>query len=70
LNIFDLAGNLIYKQSISSGQAGSLAGYNEITWDGVASSGGVVGNGIYMFLVIVDGKVANNGKGKITVFKQ
>lgn len=70
LNIFDLAGNLVKKSSYASGQNGGRAGYNEATWDGKADSGNYVGNGIYIYLIIADGKVLQNGKGKLTVFKQ
>ncbi|MBI5399376.1 Ig-like domain-containing protein [Candidatus Saganbacteria bacterium] len=68
LKIFDLGGNLLVNQSFTSGQSGSKAGYNEITWDG-KSNGNLVGNGLYLYLLISDGKVLQNGTGKITVFK-
>jgi len=70
LNIFDLSGNLIYKQAYTSAQEGGKAGYNEITWNGQSNGGNYVGNGIYIFVIIADGKVVQNGKGKITIFKQ
>jgi len=70
LNIFDLAGNVLVKKSYLANQDGGKAGYNTVTWDGKASNGNYVGNGIYVYLIIVDGKVIQNGKGKITVFKQ
>jgi hypothetical protein len=70
LSIFDMSGSLIAKRNYTSGAAGGRAGYNEVSWDGTSDAGGIVGNGIYIYLVIVDGKVVENGKGKITVFKQ
>lgn len=70
LNIFDLAGNLIAKKNYTANQAGGRAGYNEVTWDGKSDSGNYVGNGIYIYLIIANGKVVQNGKGKMTVFKQ
>ena len=70
LSIFDLTGNLIAKKSYPAGENGGRAGYNEVTWDGKSDSGSYVGNGIYLYLIIADGKVVQNGKGKITVFKQ
>ncbi len=70
LNIFDLSGNLIYKQAYTSAQEGGKAGYNAVTWDGKSTGGNYVGNGIYIFVIIADGKVVQNGKGKITIFKQ
>ncbi|MFC1637507.1 Ig-like domain-containing protein, partial [Candidatus Margulisiibacteriota bacterium] len=51
INIFNLAGNLIAKQSYSADQAGGRAGYNEVSWDGTGSGGSVVGNGIYIYLI-------------------
>ncbi|MDI6731809.1 MAG: Ig-like domain-containing protein, partial [Candidatus Margulisbacteria bacterium] len=69
LNIFDLHGNLIIKNTYSSGQTGGKAGYNEITWDGKASNNSTVGNGIYLYFLIADGQVVQNGKGKLTVFR-
>ena len=70
LSIFDLSGSLIAKKSYSANQPGGRAGYNEVSWDGKSDGGTWVGNGIYIYLIIVDGKVAQNGKGKIAVFKR
>ncbi|MDD5383226.1 MAG: Ig-like domain-containing protein, partial [Candidatus Margulisbacteria bacterium] len=70
LSIFDLGGNLIAKKNYSANQPGGKAGYNEVPWDGKSDSGVYVGNGIYIYLIMTDGKVAQNGKGKITVFKR
>ena len=70
INFFDLGGNLISKKTYTSEQTGGKAGYNEITWDGKSDNGSYLGNGIYIYLIIADGKVIQNGKGKITVFKQ
>lgn len=70
ISIFDLAGNLVVKKPYNAGSQGGLAGYNEVSWDGRTESGGYVGNGIYIYLIIADGAVAQNGKGKMTVFKR
>jgi hypothetical protein len=70
IKIFDLSGGLVAKRSYASGQPGGNAGYNEAAWDGKSDSGNYVGNGLYLFLIIADGTVAQNGKGKITVFKR
>jgi len=69
LSIFDLHGSLISRNSYSAGQNGGKAGYNEVTWDGKNTSGSVVGNGIYIYLLVSDGAVLSNGRGKLTVFK-
>ncbi|PIS30576.1 hypothetical protein COT42_02745 [Candidatus Saganbacteria bacterium CG08_land_8_20_14_0_20_45_16] len=70
LRIFDLAGNVVATNNYSSSQSGGQAGYNGVTWDGKTSSGSYVGNGIYVYLIIADGKVVPNGRGKLTVFKR
>jgi flagellar hook assembly protein FlgD len=70
LRIFDLAGNMVAKKDLSANQDGGRAGYNEVPWDGKSDSGNYVGNGIYIYLLIADGKVVQNGKGKLTVFKR
>jgi hypothetical protein len=70
IRIFDLAGSQIAKQDYVANQSGGKAGYNEVSWDGKSTSGNYVGNGIYIYLIITDGKVAQNGKGKVTVFKR
>lgn len=69
LNIYDISGNIITRKTYTAQQTGGKAGYNEITWDGKNDSGNIVGNGIYLFFLLVDGKVIQNGKGKLTVFK-
>ena len=69
LKIFDLYGTLLVSQNYSAGQNGGRAGYNDAaTWDGRVN-GGLVGNGIYVYLLIGDGKVLQNGIGRLTVYK-
>lgn len=70
LCIFDLVGNPVARKSYPNGQPGGNAGYNEVSWDGRSDSGNYAGNGIYLYLIIADGALAQNGKGKITVFKR
>ncbi len=69
LSIFDLSGSLIARKNLTAGSAGGRAGYNEVTWDGKSDSGSYVGNGIYLYILVGDGKVLPNGKGKITAFR-
>jgi hypothetical protein len=68
LSIHDVAGTTIAKRNLSAGTNGGRAGYNEVPWDGRSDAGDVVGNGIYIYLVIADGKVV--AKGKLTVLKR
>ncbi len=70
LRIFDLAGNQVAQMDYSANAEGGKAGYNEVSWDGKSDGGSYLGNGIYIYVLIADGKVAQNGKGKITVFKR
>ncbi len=67
LSIHDLLGNLISKNSYAAGGNGGLASYNEVTWDCKTDSGKTVGNGIYVYLIIGDGKLLS--KGRIAVIK-
>jgi len=67
VSIHDLMGNLIWKRSYASGTNGGRATYNEIVWDVKTESGSVVGNGIYVYLIIGDGKLIS--KGKIAIIK-
>lgn len=68
LSLHDLRGTLIMKASYSSGSNGGRAGYNAVTWDGRSGAGQVAGNGIYIYLIIGDGKVL--AKGKLMVLKR
>ncbi|MDP2990129.1 MAG: FlgD immunoglobulin-like domain containing protein, partial [Kiritimatiellota bacterium] len=69
LSIYDLSGTLITRKNLTADSAGGRAGYNEVTWDGKADNGSYIGNGIYLYVLIADGKVLPNGKGKITAFR-
>lgn len=68
LSIHDLSGTTIAKKTYSTGSAGGRAGYNEVAWDGRSDAGDVAGNGIYVYLIIADGKVVS--RGKLTVLKR
>ncbi|OGB89385.1 hypothetical protein A2625_07840 [candidate division WOR-1 bacterium RIFCSPHIGHO2_01_FULL_53_15] len=68
LTIHDLSGNMIVKKTYSSTENGGQAGYNTVTWNGQTDGGSVVGNGIYIYLVMADGRVLS--KGKLTVVKR
>jgi hypothetical protein len=68
LQLYDLAGNLVYKRELPADSDGAAAGYNEVVWDGKSGAGDVVGNGIYIYILVADGKVA--AKGKLSVLKR
>jgi len=62
ITIHDLMGNQIAKLEYSTGQNGGRAGYNEVAWNGKSASGALAGNGIYIYLIISDGRVLARGK--------
>jgi hypothetical protein len=68
LSIHDLRGTPISRMSFTAGTNGGRAGYNTADWNGRSDSGQVAGNGIYVYLIIADGKVA--AKGKLMVLKK
>ncbi len=68
VNIYDLAGNNLTKLTRSAGSAGGSAGYNEVFWDGKTGSGQTVGNGMYIYLISIDGAIS--GKGKMIALKR
>ncbi|OGC11470.1 hypothetical protein A3K48_03045 [candidate division WOR-1 bacterium RIFOXYA12_FULL_52_29] len=68
LTIHNLSGALLAKKVYLSGNSGGRAGYNEVAWDGRSDGGVELGNGIYIVLILADGKVL--ARGKITVYKK
>jgi hypothetical protein len=68
VNIYDLSGRLIARQAYSADGNGGRAGYNAVSWDGRSGGGALVGNGLYVCLIVADGKAL--GTGKITVLKR
>lgn len=68
MNVYDISGNLITKKTYLSGSQGGKAGYNEVLWDGKADNGDLIGNGMYLYMLIIDGKMA--GKGKMVAFRK
>jgi hypothetical protein len=68
LSVHDMSGTPVYRTNFSAGTNGGLAGYNAVTWNGRSDAGQVAGNGIYVYLIIADGRVA--AKGKLMVLKK
>jgi FlgD Ig-like domain len=62
LYIFTLAGELIYKQTVST-----HAGINSTTWNGRNVSGTIVPNGVYYYQLVANNK--SIGSGNIIVLK-
>ena len=68
LSIYTVTMNRIARKDYPAESNGGKAGYNEISWNGRDNSGSLVGNGIYLFLIVADGNLL--GKGKITILKR
>lgn len=68
INIYDLTGTLIAKKSYSASSQGGNAGYNEVAWNATSDSGELIGNGMYIYMIIADGRVAS--KGKMVAFRK
>jgi thermitase len=63
--LFDINGNLIWRNSYAAGDNGGKAGRNTPTWNAKNLFGEKVDNGVYMYQIAADGKVI--GRGKIIV---
>ncbi len=67
--IFDIAGNIIKRISANAGEQdstgmgkGGRQGDNDVEWDGVSDFGTTVGNGVYPYFIVSEGKVIGNGQ--------
>ncbi|HTY12792.1 MAG TPA: right-handed parallel beta-helix repeat-containing protein, partial [Candidatus Omnitrophota bacterium] len=65
--LIDLGGTIVWKQTYNSGTNGARQGENNISYDGKTAWGDVLGNGVYLFKLVQDGK--SIGGGKIAVIK-
>ncbi|MFA5113211.1 MAG: S8 family serine peptidase [Candidatus Margulisiibacteriota bacterium] len=63
--LFDLNGNLIWRQNYLAGEDGGKAGHNGPAWNGRNQYGEPVENGVYFYQITADRKVI--GRGKIIV---
>ncbi|MFH1576085.1 MAG: NosD domain-containing protein, partial [Candidatus Margulisiibacteriota bacterium] len=66
--MYSISGELAWNRIFASGAIGGLAGYNEISYNGISDTTGMpAGNGVYVFKVVADNKVI--GKGHIVVYE-
>lgn len=65
--VFDLMGTKLREINCTAGGTGGSVGYNEVYFNGLTTNGTALGNGIYIYLIIIDGKA--EGKGKLTVIQ-
>jgi hypothetical protein len=63
--IFDIMSTKLREINCTSGGTGGSAGYNEVYFNGLTDAGRALGNGIYIYLLVIDGQV--KAKGKLTV---
>jgi hypothetical protein len=68
LSIYDMFGTPVAKMNFNAGDNGGRAGYNAVPWNGKSDTGQVAGNGIYIYLLIAEGKVI--AKGKLMILKR
>jgi hypothetical protein len=62
LRIFDVTGNLIYKQAYYADSTGGSNGDNEVLWDGRNSFGEVASNGVYFCMLTSRSHLIARGK--------
>lgn len=67
LYLIDLGGTVVWKQSFTAGTNGGKAGENNLLYDGKTNWGDLLGNGVYLYKVVQDGK--SIGGGKIAIIK-
>ncbi len=65
--LMDISGVLVWKKYFSSGENGGLAGANTILFDGKTSWGELLGNGVYLYKIVQNGK--SIGGGKVAIIK-
>ncbi|MFC1767688.1 T9SS type A sorting domain-containing protein [Candidatus Margulisiibacteriota bacterium] len=65
LVIYDITGQEVFRNRAAAGQTGGRAGVNTVEWNGKlfgSDQFGAVGNGMYVYKIVVRGKVVGTGK--------
>jgi hypothetical protein len=63
-----MAGEAVWTRHFIAGESGAAAGYNVVAFNGISDvTGQPLGNGIYVYQIVADGKVI--GKGHIVIFE-
>lgn len=60
--IYDLAGRQVNSIFCIAGTEGGRAGANNVPWDGKNISGKILGNGVYVYIIVNKGSVLNSGE--------
>ncbi|MFC1568524.1 NosD domain-containing protein [Candidatus Margulisiibacteriota bacterium] len=63
-----MGGEAVWSRQFAAGEIGAVAGYNVVTFNGISDvTGAPLGNGIYVYQIVANGKVI--GKGHIVIFE-
>ena len=61
--IYDLAGRQVHRIICPAGSNGGMAGpNNDVPWDGKSPFGGILGNGVYVYIITSGGSVLASGE--------
>jgi hypothetical protein len=60
--LYDLAGRQVNSIFCAAGTEGGRAGANNVPWDGKNISGNILGNGVYVYIIVNKGSVLNSGE--------
>jgi len=62
-----IGGEMVWTRHFSAGEMGGQAGYNAVAFNGISDISGLpLGNGIYVYKIVAEGRVI--GKGHIVIY--
>jgi len=62
-----IGGEMVWTRHFSAGEMGGQAGYNTVSFNGISDISGLpLGNGIYVYKIVAEGRVI--GKGHIVIY--
>ncbi len=67
IKIYNLAGRQVHNIFCPAGTLGGGGGENDVPWDGKSTSGNILGNGVYIYLITSKGSVL--GTGEIAIYE-
>jgi hypothetical protein len=70
--IYNQLGEMLHMITVNGpGQEGTRVGYNAVPWDGLDRFDRIVSNGVYIYLIVIDGdRGQTSAKGTMAVIKQ
>lgn len=66
----EVAELLAVQEVNESGVNGTQAGYNEVEWDAKDRNDRIISNGVYLYIIVVEGKKQSTGKGKMVILRR